>query len=79
MTAARTAAGGTATAGGAGRLGYGLTAFCLADETAGRHQAADVGAFAVRAVRLFAAEHQALEVFVTRFTMVFIDGHTDLL
>jgi hypothetical protein len=76
MTAARTAGGRTAAAGGAGRLGNGLSAFGLADEPAGRHQAADVGAIAVRAVRLFTAEHQTLEVVVAIFTMVFIDGHT---
>ncbi len=51
----------------------------FADETAGRHELADMSAIADRAIRLLATENQTFEILVAVFAMIFIYRHSYLL
>ena len=79
MTATRTARGRTTAAGRAGRLRYRLTTSAFADETASRHQFADLRAFASWTIRSLTSENQPFEIFVTLFAMILVYGHNGLL
>jgi hypothetical protein len=79
MSAARTAGGGTAAAGRSSGFGDCMATAPFADETAGRHELADMSAIADRAIRLLATENQTFEILVAVFAMIFIYRHSYLL